>query len=413
MAGFGQVIYNDTVNSLTQVAKDRFNNPYYMFSDKSPTLVTYYRINREKTTLDESAKIPYTNLGTQSPIKFTKINKMLLFGLPRFELNYDVGDFGLEAAELSGDGIVLPNTIRPQEGDMFLINGIKEPLLFQVNNATPDTLDNGNNIWKFEFHVEKSNSVAQIEKQVVKVYNFHAEYIGTDFTCFMDEAMEGDVKKLEQLMASLRELFVALFFDEKLQTFVYHHNASMFYDPYMIEFLRDTKIITKDNGTFYYVQHACALDQLFPIEYGYTIFAHLQQQNFSNTITTMATAEAITDINSLFVTRMKTYYKIRYMTKGNPYAARFNTMPADLLDRINSGEAYEKDDTNNWLYNVAIEFYHGRQISDELIDALIENVFEGDMISFYTIPIALYTLRDYINSLMSNSTVTLEGGNEQ
>lgn len=402
--GFGTIQYQNTAQTLADASKSRLNNPYYMFADKFPTPVTYYRINRERSTLDESAKITYSNLGAQSSLKYTKINNMLLFGLPKFELDYNVGDFGLEANQLTGDGVVLPNTIRPQEGDMFRINQLKEPLLFMVNKATPDTLDTGANIWKFEFHIEKSNSIAQIEKQVVKVYNFHAEYVGTDYTCFMDEAIEESVSDLQKLMAALKEIYISLFFDEKLQTFVYTRNARLFYDPYLIEFLRRTKLLTKDDGSMFYVEHACALDQLFPIEYRYSVFAHLESTNFTNTLTTQATGEVIQDINSLFVTRMRDYYRIRYMDT-NPYPLRFDPVPPDLYDRITSGTPYDTNDPN-WVYNVAIQFYSGGEISDDLLDALIQHTFEADMIGFYAIPIAIYTLTYYIKSLMSNNTIT-------
>ena len=74
MAGrFTNTKYTKTVDSLVQATKGVLNNPYYVFTDKKPTKVTYYRQNKTKTTLDPASGLNYSHVGEQSPIKFDKI----------------------------------------------------------------------------------------------------------------------------------------------------------------------------------------------------------------------------------------------------------------------------------------------------------------------------------------------------
>ena len=47
--GFGSITYNSLVNSMTTSQITRFNNPFYKWSNKSPTKVTYWNINNKHT----------------------------------------------------------------------------------------------------------------------------------------------------------------------------------------------------------------------------------------------------------------------------------------------------------------------------------------------------------------------------
>ena len=59
MGRFTNSNYTQVVNSLTSAIESKINNPYYKFSDKKPTTVIYYRINKEKSTLDPDSGTAY------------------------------------------------------------------------------------------------------------------------------------------------------------------------------------------------------------------------------------------------------------------------------------------------------------------------------------------------------------------
>ena len=198
MGRFTNSKYTQVVNSLTSAIESKINNPYYKFSDKKPTTVIYYKQNREKSKLDPDSGTAYQHVGEHSPFKYNKINNFLLYGMGRIELNYEVGDYGLESGEITGDAVILPNTIIPTQGDFFYVPYINEDVLFKVNSITPDTLDNGSNFYRIEYKLELINCREQIEKQVVETYEFIAANIGTDFQCILKSGNYDLVNQLEE-----------------------------------------------------------------------------------------------------------------------------------------------------------------------------------------------------------------------
>ena len=97
--------------SLVESYKDRLKNPYYTQTDKKATIVTYYNINKAKSTLDEGLKIEYSRLGKDSPLRFNRIHNFFIYGLERISTQLESGDFGIVASDIEGEAIILPNTI--------------------------------------------------------------------------------------------------------------------------------------------------------------------------------------------------------------------------------------------------------------------------------------------------------------
>ena len=46
-----------------------------------------------------------------------------------------MGDFGLESSEVTGEAVILPNTIIPYVGDYFRLYQIDKPYLFSVTKV--------------------------------------------------------------------------------------------------------------------------------------------------------------------------------------------------------------------------------------------------------------------------------------
>ena len=76
-----------------------------MWNDKKPTLVTYYHINAEMSTLDEASGMNYSDLGPNCPFRYNKIGKFVLYGIDRIALSHP----GVRIS-LMNDGKALLNT---------------------------------------------------------------------------------------------------------------------------------------------------------------------------------------------------------------------------------------------------------------------------------------------------------------
>lgn len=402
MAGnFSNTTYVNTVNSLVDAANSKLVNPYYKFGDQKPTTVTYYAQNIEKSTLDDASGLYGAHVGNGSPFKFNKIKNFVLYGIDRITTDYDVGDYGTEAASITGDTIVLPNTITPRPGDFFSISYIKEPLLFKVNGVTPDTLDNGANIYKIEYALELTNAIESIEAQVVKEFTFNMDYVGTDLNCVIEDSTNELVGQVGTIIENLITYFYDIFFDSKLQTFTFLHNGYHMYDPYLIEFLIRNKVLNYGDE-YIYVSHAASLYKTFSMDYLRTFFYWLENPTNKPNLTYIATADMITDPNSIFTTRMEYYYQIRY-NDNSPYKTRFTTFSPELIGRIDSGEMY-KEGTINEIYNKWIEYFNNGSsdiVAGDLLNVLQNAEYMDNMEFFYLIPITIFILKQSIASILS------------
>lgn len=398
MGNFSNTTYKNTIANLMDAASARLANPYYKFSDKKPTPVTYYNQNQKKSTLDQSSEIHYAHVSTQSALKFNKVNNFYLYGIDRINLDYDVGDNGLEANPITGEAIILPNTIIPADGDFFSIDYIKEPILFKVNSVTIDTLDTGNNIYKIDYQAELVGKeyIDQIEKQVANVFNFYIENVGTEYSCLLSEESNNLISELEELITQLSSFYQAFFFKPKIQTYVYLYNdAYYFYDPFMIEFIRRNKIFPD-----IYIMHQTHLEVTFPFEYSKSFFYGLEKNNkelFCNN--TIATANLITEFNSLFTSRLEDYYELKYFDES-PYKTRFKILSDDLIEGVKNNNTYMDKSS---IFNIIIDYFNNAEnyINESLIDIIHNLDYKDNMTNFYLIPIYIFIIKKYIKSIMT------------
>lgn len=403
MAGkFTNTTYGRTVDNLVKATKGVLKNPYYVYTDKKPTKVTYYKQNLEKTTLDPDSGLNYAHIGEQSPIKFNKIEGFYLYGIDQITQNLDIGDFGLENDEITGQCIILPNTIEPTMGDYFRIPYLKEDILFRVNAVNDDTLDNGSNVYQIDYKLERVEDLKKIESQVVGTYKCIVNNIGTDFKCVIEDTSYQLIENLEGAMEDITAAY-QIFFDSKVQNFVYLYNGFHMYDPYLIEFMIRNKLMSY-GADYVYVHHGASLSKTFGYDYTKTLYYVLEhpEEIDTRTIFTTATAVGITDINSLMTTRQETYYQITY-NDPNKINARIEIFPIEVIERCKSGELYKDTDTvEKQAYNLMIAYFKKDYdyIKGNLIDMLRQMDYTDNIQYFYLIPINLFIIKSFILHLM-------------
>ena len=401
MAGkFINTEHRDNIDSLVDGLKQTLKNPYYKWNDKSATPVQYYNQNKEETTLDESTKLYYADIGIDSPIKYNVIEDMMIYGLDQIAIAMENGDFGPEASEITGDAIILPNTIIPYVGDYFNIIYTDENLLFRVIDTTPDTLENGANIYKIQYKLETTalNDVID-EENIEDKYNMIVNNLGTGYNPIIRHESYNMIKKLDQVLYNLRTYYKSVFYKSRVQTFVFLHNERRFYDPYMIEFLKENKIINGDEDYIYLYQQV-ALSTLFPIKYSKTFFKCLEKKDLERIryYEHRGTAEYISDPLSIFSTRMEDYFEVKHEV----FDIDFGILPCFNDEMINFIEDHKLFDykCNNAIYNIIIKYFYDEMITQEDIDTLNFIDFSDNITIFYSIPCIIYCLERFIKSLM-------------
>lgn len=399
MGKFTDTKYVNTINSLVSATKDKLNNPYYVFSDKKPTKVTYYAQNVEKSTLDEASGLYGEHIGNDSPFKFNRINEFLLYGIDRINTDYDVGDSGMESNPISGTCFILPNTIIPRQGDFFSISYVKENVLFKVNGVSCDTLDNGANIYSIDYMLEKVDAIEKIEAQVDKKYSFLVNNVGTDFKAIIQDCDYNLINELEALIENLIIKFSNIFFMPRLQTFVVNHDGWLMYDPFLIEFLIRNEVL-KFGEEFVYVAHACSTNRTFSMDYMKTFFSQLEKASLPVECNTIATADLIEDPNSLFVTRLEEYYWVRHVD-NTPYKTRFRIFDMDVIEHINEGKYYEKGNEKEY-YNLWIAYFNNNKdfINGDILSIVNKTDFMDNLDCFYSLAITIFILERYVKNLI-------------
>lgn len=403
MAGrFTNTTYGKTIDSLVQATKGVLNNPYYIHSNKKPTEVTYYKQNLEKTTLDEASGLNYAHLGAQSPIKFNKILGFYIYGIEQMSPDMSVGDFGLEKEPIEGQALVLPNTIEPTVGDFFKINYIKEDVLFKITTVNSDTLDNGSNCYQVGYLLDRSGMQDTIEKQVVKTFKCIVDNIGTDFKCIIEDTTIELIGKLEGAIEQIIDAY-QIFFDPKVQNFVYKYNGKYLYDPYLLEFMIRNKLM-EGGREYIYLHQGCAQDKLFGYNYSRSIYYILENPEELDVrkIYMTGTATVIEDINSLFVTRSHPYFQIVY-NDPNYINTQIETVPIDVIERCKSGNFYgEWESIECQIYNLMIAYFKKDYefIKGNLIELVRQLEYTDNRTYYYMIPINIFIIKKYIEHLL-------------
>ena len=400
MGKFTDTRYTSTMDSLIEsIQNDQLQNPYLKFSDKRATKVTYYKQNLEKTTADEGTQDIYQTVGSHSSVRYNKINGFFLYGIDTIENNQDIGDWGLETQEITGEAVILPKTIIPTDGDYFVIPYLKEDLLFKVNEVNTDTLYHGNNFYKVSYKLEKSNAISQIEEQVVAEYNFIFSNVGTDFSAVISSTATDTINKLDSVIADLTSMFY-IFFDNNVQNFVFNYNGFHMYDPYLIEFILRNNLMTNADN-YVYVSHGTPVHKTFSYDYSRSWFRLIEDPKEMDTkeFNNFASATAITELNTLFVTRLITYYKVDYSSKfGN--ISSFPIFPTEVLMKIKSGEYFTN--SKHSMYNLLIAHLNNDEsyFSGSLIDEIRNIEYSDNKELFYLLPVYIYILNKYTESLM-------------
>lgn len=397
MGKFVDTKFVNTVDNLTASINEKINNPYYKFTDKKPSKVTYYSQNIEKSTLDEASGLYEAHINSKSPIKFNKIKDFIIYGLEKITTEYDVGDFGIESNQIAGSAIILPNTITPRPGDFFSISYLKEDILFKINGVSSDTLDTGANIFKIDYAAEYTESIDNIDKQVDKNFNCITNNIGTDMKSIILNSEYKLIEKLESIVEGLIDIFYNVFFDSKLQTFIYHHDGYLIYDPYMIEFLKRNGIL-KYGDKYIYVDHATTINKTFAMDYAKTFFYNLENPDEDINCKNLCSADMITDPNSLFITRMHEYYCITFADNRT----KFEMFRKDVIERIKENKYFDKGNEAE-CYNLWIAYFNNDTdfIKGDII-SLIRNIDYMDSLEyFYMLTVSIFIIERGIEKLLN------------
>jgi len=387
------------IESLIEGFKQTLDNPFYVNLEKA-VLCTYFNQNVDKSSIESGAEIAYEYIGKNSPIKYNKINNFHIYGIDKIDIELNCTDWGLEnGSDITGTLYILPNTITPKSNDYFIINHINDNILFKVTTCSYDMLDNGNNIWRVEYKLE-STDVKTIESQVVEDYEMMINNIGTDFKAIVKSNDYKFIEQIDEVLSRLRKYYISLFYNKRVQTFIFNYNYRYFYDAMMIEFLIRHSILTNKDD-YLYIGHQVSLNDNFIMEYDRTFFRFIENYDISFNPLIEIQGKVIEDRLSILYLRKEPYFKaIHVDTQYNPYEPLITIYSLDFVNRIKECLLYG-DHYNIKYLNIIIKYLNKMEITSEDIDTINTIEFNKSNITlFYNIPLIIYCLDKYIEKLL-------------
>lgn len=398
MKKFMNTSYNDTVNSLIGAMNSALNNNYYKYSDKPPTPVEYFHINKQASSLDEASRLAFNNVGDDSPFRYNLIHDMMIYGLEQIAIQYSYEDFGVESAAIEGEAYILPNTIEPYPDDQFCITYLKKQIVFKVTTVDPDTLEDGSNMYKIGYR-SSTSSVINLMKQVVDEYKMIMSNVGTEMNPIIKSCAADFIELAEKSLISLKQFYKRLFYNKRVQTFIFQYRSSNFYDPYMIEFIRKNKILEGD-GEYIYIQHQTTLEPLFPMNYGKTFMSCLEKKDISQVdgYCIYGAGKQIINDFTIFSNRMEPYWEVFYdYPEGYEILDMIPCFKKTLIDHIVTEELLES--TSVSFYNIIIKYMLDADIDENDIRYLDNIKFDNSPTIFYAMPCIIYCIEQYINKV--------------
>lgn len=402
MSKFINTTRNEAIDSIITGSKNRIKNQYYNYIEQKPVIVTYYNQNLRKSTLDEGALVTYSNLGSNSSIKYNKINNMTIHGIERISVNLDNGDYGLESDSIEGEAIIAPNTIVPYPNDYFSINHIKSKLLFKVLSVTFDTVDNDANLYKIQYKLDQIED-NKIQDQIIEEYEFLPNNVGTSYNPLVKISDYNYIYNLEDITDRLVKYYKSLFFNTRVQTFTLSHKGNFLYDAYLIEFLIRNKILDRDDD-FLYITHQTILPATFVIEYDKTFFRYIEI-NDKNKFTPALTSQAriINNPLSILSSRIEDYFEVEYSYIDNSIKNTIYNIDQDLFDRVKNNILYDVIKDKDKMYmNIVIKYLNNTIIGSEDIKYIDYVDYSSNIELFYIIPIIIFILNKQIISILTS-----------
>lgn len=405
MAKFTNIKYKNTVNSIVDSYKNRMNNPWYIYTDSKPSLVKYYNVNQQKSSLDDSMEVEYNVIGKDSPIKYNLIEDFCLYGIDKIALNLNITDFGLESSSVEGEAIILPNTIKPNINDYFSLNYYDKDILFRVIAIDVDTVENGVNFYKINYKIDKIEKSELINKQVVDKFTMIINNIGTNFKPIIKLNEFNYMQALNNIINQLNIYYISLFYSKRVQTLIFRYKDNRFYDPYMIEFVKRNEILNNTDN-YIYIDHKLSINATFPLDYDRTIFRFIECREINKRKPLISIqGKYIDDDLSIFGSRFENYYKINYVGK-NSYVNQsnyiFEGFPQELLDRIYDNNKYKLEDDDSYK-NIIIKYINNEDITKDDLDLLKNIEFDERIELFYIIPILIFIFNEMIKLLLVSS----------
>lgn len=232
-----------------------------IFMEGNFTPVTYYSKCEEASTSDIGLGNVVELVGSESPIKFYKIENTPLYNFDTTQLSYDYDEEEGLDSPVDSSANMPSGIIKPKPDDYFVVPSINKEYLFRVTNIEGNSI-RGSFIYRIEFELSSSNVHILEERQVTESYIVEYDTRSPNKLVMLQTKVYGEIEELNEMIHKLRKNYATDFYHTKLNRFI---SKNHIYDNNLMEFIYQTSLFV-ERKTFrenIYVQRAFDLDDSF------------------------------------------------------------------------------------------------------------------------------------------------------
>lgn len=387
------------VNNNIFKYEDKLNSAFTRFLETTPTYVTYYNINTIESTVDLGFSNVDKILGAQSPLRYSEVKNLPIYGMEQIQLDIDEAEEGLTSS-YDGELIILPDTITPYPDDFFILEHKGMDFLFRVTGVNYDTIKS-NNFYKISFtikYVSPEDSVKILE-QVTEKYTCIVDNIGTEDKCIIEDGVYRLLQRMQYLYNDIAERYKLFYYYKKYNVIMYYDNdAGMgIYDRYVNMFIQKHGLLyDKESHRTVYLNNeddTCC----FALEYDNSLFRTFESRKKIKRY----------PYNNFKIQEVKYIYSVFRYFNAKVYSVRYKGgtaeyFPKQIIDCMVKGSIPDKTAESVFEYNEAdrlIVKYMNDQI-DSIhnidFDSLEEfTFFSPTWTNMIKVPLLLYVMKGY------------------
>ena len=387
------------VNNNIFKYEDKLNSAFTRFLETTPTYVTYYNINSVESTVDLGFSNVDMILGSESPIRYSEVKNLPIYGMETIQLDIDENDEGMDSS-YDGELIILPDTITPYPDDFFILEHKGYNFLFRVTAVNYDTIKS-NNFYKISFTIKyvTEEDSKKILNQVTEKFTCIVGNIGTEDRCIIEDGVYELLQRMKYLYSEICERYKMFFYNKKYNVIMYYDAEEMLgiYDRYVNMFIQKHGLFyDKETHRAIYLNNedeTCC----FPIEYDNSLFKVFEARKKIKRY----------PYNNFKIQEIKNIYSVFKYYSAKVYSVRFKGgsveyFPHQIIDAMVSGNIPDKTAESVFPFDEAdrlIVKYMNDQI-DSIhnidFDSLEEfTYFQPEWANMIKVPLLLYVMKGY------------------
>lgn len=188
----------------------------------TPMFVTYYSKDHFNSTSDSNLHSVSEIVGAESPVEFNKIENVPIYDMSGIDFGTNVTDFGVEG-EVTGSGLIIPDTVIPRVDDYFIITNDNIPVIFKITNVTVDT---NNSKQFFQLNFELSAELEdQLNSQSANELVLAGDLESSTKTSIVKKSNFLIIQELEAYVHQFISGFNLYFYDPESSTYLFKDNS--------------------------------------------------------------------------------------------------------------------------------------------------------------------------------------------